>query len=202
MDTAVVSAAIMPLMSAEAADETLMQRYARGDAAAFDELYRRHELKVWRFIQRSVANRASADELMQEVWFSVARQAPRYLPTAKFTTWLFTLARHRVIDAHRMQRPHDSIDEPRIHGPQLAEQLSTSPSENPSSQLQAWQEREALIGAVRRLPDEQREAFLLQAEGELSVAEIARATGVNFETAKSRLRYARAALKTMLQELA
>jgi RNA polymerase sigma factor (sigma-70 family) len=201
MDTAVMSAAIMPLMT-ETADETLMKRYARGDAAAFDELYRRHELKVWRFIQRSVANRASADELMQEVWFSVARQAPRYVPTAKFTTWLFTLARHRVIDAHRMQRPHDSIDEPQMHTPQLAEQLSTSPAENPASQLQAWQEREALIGAVQRLPAEQREAFLLQAEAELSVAEIAKATGVNFETAKSRLRYARAALKTMLQELA
>lgn len=201
MDTAVMSAAIMPLMT-ETADETLMQRYARGDAAAFDELYRRHELKVWRFIQRSVANRASADELMQEVWFSVARQAPRYVPTAKFTTWLFTLARHRVIDAHRMQRPHDSIDEPRAHTPQLAVQLSTSQSENPASQLQAWQEREALMSAVERLPAEQREAFLLQAEGELSVAEIASATGVNFETAKSRLRYARAALKTMLQEFA
>lgn len=196
-----MSAAIMPLMT-ETADETLMQRYARGDATAFDELYRRHELKVWRFIQRSVGNRASADELMQEVWFSVARQAPRYVRTAKFTTWLFTLARHRVIDAHRMRRPHDSIDETRTHSPQLAEQLSTSPAENPASQLQAWQEREALIGAVQRLPDEQREAFLLQAEGELSVAEIAKATGVNFETAKSRLRYARAALKTMLQEFA
>lgn len=202
MDTVLASAAIMPLMGDATADETLMQRYARGDAFAFDELYRRHELKVWRFIQRSVANRASADELMQEVWFSVARQAPRYVPTAKFTTWLFTLARHRVIDAHRMQRPHDSIDESRQQTAQLVEQLSTAPSENPASQVQARQEREALISAVQRLPAEQREAFLLQAEAELSIADIAKATGVNFETAKSRLRYARAALKTMLQELA
>jgi RNA polymerase sigma factor (sigma-70 family) len=201
MDTAVMPAAIMPPMT-EAADETLMQRYARGDAAAFDALYRRHELKVWRFIQRSVANHASADELMQEVWFAVARQAPRYVPTARFTTWLFTLARHRVIDAYRMHRPHDSIDEPGTHTPQVAEQLSTSPAENPANQLQARQEREALYRAVQQLPPEQREAFLLRAEGELSVAEIAKATGVNFETAKSRLRYASAALKTMLQEFA
>ena len=78
-----------------------MQRFAAGEALAFDELYRRHELKVWRFLERSVRDRAAADDLMQDVWFTVAREAGRYRPSAKFTTWLFTLARNRMIDWSR-----------------------------------------------------------------------------------------------------
>ena len=67
---------------ADESDETLMMRYGRGDAAAFDLLYRRHEMRVWRYLKRNVGNRATADELMQEVWFAVARDALRYEPSA------------------------------------------------------------------------------------------------------------------------
>src|SRR5579863_611233 len=82
-------------------DEELMARYGRGDAAAFESLYRRHEMRVWRYLERNVRNRATADELMQEVWFAVARDAARYEPSAKFTTWLFTIAHNRMIDSIR-----------------------------------------------------------------------------------------------------
>ncbi len=61
-------------------DEALLGRYARGDAAAFAALYRRHEMRIWRYLERNVGNRASAEELMQEVWFAVARDAGRYQP--------------------------------------------------------------------------------------------------------------------------
>src|SRR6516162_200864 len=92
-------------------DEQLMQRFGRGEVAAFDELYQRHELRIWRYIKRSVQNHASAEELMQDVWFSVAREANRYRPTARFTTWLFTIARNRIVDVFRMNRDHGSLDE-------------------------------------------------------------------------------------------
>src|ERR1700689_4984711 len=92
-------------------DETLMARYGRGDAAAFEVLYRRHEMRVWRYLERNVGNRATADELMQEVWFAVARDAPRYLPSARFTTWLFTIAHNRIIDSIRTSRRHASLDD-------------------------------------------------------------------------------------------
>ena len=84
-------------------DEALIGRYARGDAAAFEVLYRRHEMRIWRYLERNVDNRATADELMQEVWFAVARDAVRYQPTARFTTWLFTIARNRMIDSNRTE---------------------------------------------------------------------------------------------------
>src|SRR3974377_256507 len=82
-------------------DENLMMRFGRGDAAAFEELYRRHESRVFRYLRRNVRNEASANDLMQEVWFAVARSAPGYQPTAKFTTWLFTIAHNRMIDMVR-----------------------------------------------------------------------------------------------------
>ena len=105
---------------AATADEQLMRAYATGQAAAFETLYDRHSARVWRYILRSTGDAAAADDLAQEVWFSVAREAGRYaprasapdLPLARFTTWLFTLARHRVIDHLRARRPQASLDAP------------------------------------------------------------------------------------------
>ena len=69
-------------------DENLMLRFGCGEAAAFEVLYHWHEAPVFRFLRRSLRDEASANDVMQEVWFAVARAAPRYEPTAKFTTWL------------------------------------------------------------------------------------------------------------------
>ncbi|MFI4868000.1 MAG: sigma-70 family RNA polymerase sigma factor [Steroidobacterales bacterium] len=180
-------------------DEALMLRYAAGDVRAFEQLYLRHEMKVWRFIYRSVCNQATADELMQDVWFAVVQAAARYQPSARFTTWLFTLAQHRLIDRHRRSKP---LDHELAHeqGDRRIEQLAAPASADPSHQAQSLQHADALLSAVEQLPPEQRAAFLMQAEGELSVEEIAAATGVSFETAKSRLRYARTRLQQILQE--
>jgi RNA polymerase sigma-70 factor (ECF subfamily) len=184
----------------ENADEALMLRYAAGDIRAFEALYLRHEMKVWRFIHRSVCNQAIADELMQDVWFAVVQAAGSYQPTARFTTWLFTLAHHRVIDRHRRLHPQHDHDVTREEGDRCLEQLAAGASSDPLRQAQSLQHIDALIAAVEQLPPEQREAFLMQAEGELSVEEIAVATGASFETVKSRLRYARSKLKQILQE--
>ena len=92
-------------------DETLMLRYAAGDLDAFDTLYGRHELAVWRFVYRSVKVRAVADDLLQDVWFAVARSAGSYDVKARFRTWLFTLAHHRLVDHLRTARHHASLDE-------------------------------------------------------------------------------------------
>jgi RNA polymerase sigma factor (sigma-70 family) len=183
----------------EEADETLMQRYAAGDVRAFETLYARHEMKIWRYLYRSVCNQATADELMQEVWFAVCRSAQRYAPSARFTTWLFTLAHHRLVDNHRHARPTYSLEAAREHGEPWADTLVDTGSADPLRQAEARQGTDALILALERLPPEQRDAFLLQAEGELSLEEIAATSGVSFETAKSRLRYARAALRRALQ---
>src|ERR1700684_2456867 len=95
---------------ADDSDEALIGRYVRGEAAGVELLYPRHELLVWRYLQRNLKNAATADELMQEVWFAVARDASRYLPSARFTTWLFSIAHNRMIDSIRTSRRQTSLE--------------------------------------------------------------------------------------------
>lgn len=185
--------------ASEPSDEHLMQAFAGGDARAFETLYDRHALPVWRFVQRSVQNSALADDLVQDVWFQLLRHAPQYEPRAKFRTWLFTLAHHRVVDHWRSQRPHTSLDADTEEGLALAETLAAESGFGPERRLDSREQAQAMLDALADLPDAQREAFLLQAEAGLSVAEIAQATGVSHETAKSRLRYARARLRETLE---
>jgi RNA polymerase sigma factor (sigma-70 family) len=190
---------------AQETDENLMARFGRGEAAAFEFLYRRHESRVFRYLQRNVKNEATANDLMQEVWFAVVRGAANYQPTAKFTTWLFTIAHNRMVDMiranHRLQSL-DAGDDADPEAPSALERLADSPKLEPLAQVQSQDEAAALLSAVTQLPAEQRSAFLLQAEGDLSVEEIAEATGSSFETVKSRLRYARAKLRQLLWEYA
>jgi RNA polymerase sigma factor (sigma-70 family) len=187
-------------MEAGESDEALLGRYARGDAAAFEVLYRRHEMRVWRYLERNVRNRATADELMQEVWFALARDAPRYEPTARFTTWLFTIAHNRMIDSIRSSRPQASLDTLGYEAESVVQQLTADPSAGPLAAAVARDQAKALNEAIEQIPEEQREAFLLQLEGELSVEEIATMTASSFETTKSRLRYARTKLRELLVE--
>jgi RNA polymerase sigma factor (sigma-70 family) len=190
-----------PTPPADASDESLMLLYAGGDLWAFDVLYTRHEMAVWRFVFRSVRNQAVADDLMQDVWFAVARQAGVYEVRAKFKTWLFTIAHNRMVDHFRTAKNHASLDA-RDEDNALAETLAADSGFGPVRQLQSREQAAALIAAVEALPAPQREAFLLQAEAGMSVEEVATTTGVSFETAKSRLRYARSSLKQSLREFA
>jgi RNA polymerase sigma factor (sigma-70 family) len=187
---------------ADESDEALIDRYARGDVTAFESLYRRHEMRVWRYLQRNVRNTAIADELMQEVWFAVARDGARYRPAARFTTWLFTIAHNRMIDHLRVQRRHASIETLGSADGAVIEQLIADATTGPLAAAVARDQAAALIRAVEELPREQRDAFLLQVEGDLDVEAIAGITGSSFETTKSRLRYARTKLREQLKEFA
>ena len=182
-----------------------MLHYAQGQVAAFNTLYARHEMAMWRYIYRSVQNHASADELLQDVWFAIARAAASYEPQrhgAKWKTWAFTMAHHRVVDHWRTFKSHASIDAEDDDAIQLRAQLIADSGFGPLRQIESREQARALIAAVDSLPAEQREAFLLQAEGDMRVEDIAACLGVTFETAKSRLRYARSKLKALLADFA
>jgi RNA polymerase sigma-70 factor (ECF subfamily) len=172
-------------------DEQLMLAYRAGDAGAFEELYRRHRGGLFRFVTRSVRDRAVAEELYQEIWMRAIEARGRYEPQAKFTTWLFSIAHNRLVDHWRKKGlqvvSSDNDDE-----------FPASPASDPQGIAEAKQGLERFARALEALPPAQREAFLLHHEAELSVAEIARATGANEEAAKSRLRYAIAKLKEAL----
>jgi RNA polymerase sigma-70 factor (ECF subfamily) len=207
-------AAPAPAQAAAAADpqgdEALMRAFADGDAEAFTRLYDRHERATWRFIRHRLgrAHEAAADDVMQETWLSVARAAPRYVASARFTTWLFAIARSRAIDYLRVQAHATlSLDAP-LDGStaadetsgRWADELPGDAGNEPVVRIETRQQAHAFLGALAQLPALQREAFVLRAEAGLSLEEIARATGVGAETAKTRLRYAKARLRTLLAE--
>jgi RNA polymerase sigma-70 factor (ECF subfamily) len=139
------------------------------------------------------------------VWFALARQAPHYQPTAKFKTWLFTLAHNRLVDYFRTSKNHQSLDDDSAdesNAGSLGQTLAANSGFGPLRRLESKEQGQALLDAIEQLPPHQREAFLLQAEGGMDVQDIAQTTGVSFETAKSRLRYARSRLRELLQEYA
>jgi len=173
----------------EAPDEELMLAYRDGNAGAFETLYARHRARLYRFVLRSVKSRAIGEELFQEIWLRVIEARGRYSPQARFTTWLYTIAHNHLVDHWRKRGlTLVALEADDVPG--------TSP--DPADAAQARQSLERFAAALQALPPLQREAFLLHEEGELSVAEIAAATGTNEEAAKSRLRYAMAKLKTAM----
>jgi RNA polymerase sigma-70 factor (ECF subfamily) len=180
--------------NSDSPDEELMLSYCDGDAGAFDILYRRHRGGLYRYILRLCTNAGVADELFQDVWTNLIRARRNYIVRAKFTTYLYRLAHNRVVDHVRAQggRAALSLDDdeaPEIHEPAAA------PRDQPETALETRQQAARLLELLAALPAVQREAFLLQQEGGLRIEEIAEATGVARETAKSRLRYAVAKLR-------
>lgn len=181
-----------------------MLRFGRGDGAAFEALYRRHEAPVFRYLLRNVRDEAAANDLLQEVWFAVARSADRYQPTAKFTTWLYTIAHNKMVDAIRADRSTETLDDAAdFEDDAVIDKMPAADARfEPVNVLETRDQAQALIRAVEQLPPEQRSAFLLQAEADMSVNDIAATTGASFETTKSRLRYARTKLRQLLWEFA
>jgi len=191
----------MPRVDGSSSDEALMAAYQGGDARSFALLFGRYERQVFRFLRRSLGDAAAADDLLQEVWLAVVRNAAGYAPRAKFTTWLFTIARSKLIDHWRAARPMVSLDEEAANDPDeaLVDSIAAGPEVQPDVQVMSRAQAQAFVAAVEALPVAQREAFLLHVEGEMTVEEVAQATGVGFETAKSRLRYAFSRLRAAME---
>lgn len=187
---------VMPA-NADATDETLMLGYRDGDAGAFDVLYGRHKGGIYRYLLRQCRNAALADELFQDVWMNLIRARAGYTVQAKFSTYLYRIAHNRLMDHFRRNDAGGvSLDDEAAAG--IGEPVAPR-SVEPEAGADARQQAARLLALLDELPEEQREAFVLQQEGGLSIEEIAATTGVKRETAKSRLRYALAKLRQGMQ---
>jgi RNA polymerase sigma-70 factor, ECF subfamily len=187
--------------SAAPGDEDLMLAYAAGDAAAFDALYARHKGGVYRYLLRQCRQGGVADELFQDVWMNLIRARASYVPTAKFTTWLYRLAHNRLIDHYRASGQVVLVSADDEAHAATVTALPASEGDQPDHRAEKHELGTRLKAAVAALPAAQREAFVLQQESGLSLAEIAELTDVGIETVKSRLRYATGKLRTELADL-
>ncbi len=177
-----------------------MLAYAGGDAHAFELLYSRHRGWLHGMLMRQLHTTAVVDDVFQETWFSLIRAAPGYRPSAKFTTWLYLLARQRLVDHWRKLDPEtDSMafneDDDAAPMPELLIDRG-----DPAVRTEQRQLGERVAQAVRRLPPLQREALLLAEWRDMSLEDIATITGVPREAVKSRLRYARTKLAQWLAD--
>ncbi|MDQ2694584.1 MAG: RNA polymerase sigma factor [Pseudomonadota bacterium] len=184
-------------MDRDDTDEALMLRYRDGDASAFEALYARHKGPLYRYLLRQCGNQAIADELFQEVWLALIRTRAGYAVRARFTTWLYRLAHHRLLDHYRRQG-RAALESFAGDCPD-PDQLPAAAAGQPEQQEDRRRQAQRLLEALAQLPAAQRQAFLLHAEAGLSLEAIAEATGVGRETVKSRLRYALGRLRRLLE---
>ena len=184
---------LAPVNAPDHSDEYLMLAWVAGDTGAFEQLYARHRLKLYRYLLRQLRDNAQADELFQDVWQRVIAARAGWTPEAGFATWLYTIAHHRLGDhwralKHRPAAPHDADE-------RLAR---LADGDTPERVLSDFERRRQLQLALDGLPEEQREVLLLRLEQELTLEEIGEVTGVGRETVKSRLRYAMDKLRARL----
>jgi len=175
------------------ADEQLFELYKRGDSQAFSLLYERHRAALLRFVKRMAAREMDYEEIAQETWMAVIKGRERFEPRARFVTYLFSIAQRRTADRWRQlgKWPRADTD--------ILDELEGGAQYEPDRLAQSLSLGADLTAAIGALPLRQREAFLLRAEGGLSLDEIAQVTGTNKETAKSRLRFALVRLRHLLE---
>jgi RNA polymerase sigma-70 factor (ECF subfamily) len=193
-------------MLRDEADETLMVRYQEGDVRAFEILLTRHRRAIYNFIFRYVGSREVAEDLMQEAFLRVIKGAEDYQRQAKFTTWLYTIARNLCVDhSRRMKhRKAQSLDAPLgkdgdggtlldvVAGHEMAADRKVVSTELAGKMKQA----------IESLSEEQREVFLMREFLDLPFKQIAEVVGVPENTVKSRMRYALEKLRLELEEYA
>lgn len=198
-------------MTSERDDPQLLQAFMAGDGAAFARLYDRHDRRCFDFVRRMLhaADEATAEDVHQEVWLSVARSAASFdVGKARFVTWLFTIARNKVMDHFRRTGTEpaaaasstsaDLGDDESDHVSEIDRAIADPHAITPEKLMHNRQLAAALLREVQALPVLQRETFVLFAQQDLSLEEVAHITHVGLETAKTRLRYARATLRANL----
>lgn len=171
---------------------------------AFEILLGRHRKAVFNFILRYVGDKETAEDLLQETFMRVIKGADAYKRQAKFTTWLYTIARNLCVDQtrRRKHRKHASLDAPMGADDDSGTLLDVVPSGEMASDRKSVNKQlyQRLQGAIGALSEEQREVFLMREFLDMPFKQIADVVGVPENTVKSRMRYALEKLRLDLDE--
>lgn len=184
----------------EPSDEALLRSYVAGDASAFERLFARHRRPLFTYLLHHTGDSATAEDLFQEAFLRLIRGCAGYRPTGTFRSWLFTIAHNVMTDDRRRSALRSPPEEQRIvddEPAQLPLEVAAS-GDDPLLRSSARDLREHIEAALLRLPEPQREVFLLRERAGLDLRSIAHATGANLATVKSRMRYALAGLRRLL----
>jgi len=182
----------------------LMLRVRDGDADAFRELFEKHSRAIVNFAYHFVGSRPRAEEIAQDVFLQIYRAAPRYEPTAKFTTWLYRIATNACLNEVRRpehRHPKRSLEYQPDDERERAEIAYADPTAIPGDSALAGRQLEAKINAVLDdLPPNQRAALLMSRVDGMSYLEVAEALDTTESAVKSLVFRATATMRKELAE--
>lgn len=168
--------------------QVLVLKCQTGDRAAWDELYRRYNPPLGYYLRRLIGSDSTAADLQQEVWLTVVRRLARLRTPEAFVVWLYRIARHRAMSRLVGRRRHVLLDEETIPAPQRLDDEPFSP-----------QDAARVHAGLAQLSPEHRDVLLLRFMEELSYEQIAEVVGCSVGTVRSRIHYAKCALRRQLE---
>jgi RNA polymerase sigma-70 factor (ECF subfamily) len=181
----------------EPEDAALMALVARGDTPAFEQLVERHQTLVLGTVARMLGSNSDVEDVAQQVFIRVWKSAPRYVPTAKFTTWLLTITRNLVFNEVRRRKRHpaETLD---VNQGEESLPLPDRQGRVPDQSLLDQEMQRAVDKAIQALPEKQRLAVILRRYEEKSYEEIAQVLDLSVPAVKSVLFRARTELRAAL----
>lgn len=180
-----------------ALDHALMERIGAGDHKAFRRLVERHQNAVVGTVAKMLGNPSEAEDISQQVFLRIWRNAKRYRPDAKFTTYLYTITRNLVFnETRRRGRKKEVSSDEREENANLM--IGDSPDRQPDAELLQSELQQAVDAAIANLPDAQRMAVVLRRYEQLSYEEIAEVLHLSVSAVKSLLFRARTSLRESL----
>lgn len=184
-------------------DEDLMRQFCAGEAHVFQLLYARHEKPLYRYVRRLLGHNEAlqVEDVFQDTWIKLvdARDSWQARDSATFKTWLYTLAHNRAIDVLRKSGRELSVEEKATADDNEPWQLWPAAHADQPEQQAFWRKAGLqLLDCLEALPALQRAAFLLHHDDGLTLDEITQVIDAEFETVKSRLRYALSKLRTCM----
>src|SRR6266568_1436586 len=183
----------------DAEDVRLMRLVSRGDTSAFEELIERHQALVAGTVARMLSSNSDVEDIAQQVFIRVWKSARRYVPRAKFTTWLLKITRNLVFNEMRRAKRHPHLplqSEPGAEDPPLKDETNLAPD----ASLLESELQQAIEEAIMQLPESQRMALILRRYEQLSYEQIAEVLDLSVPAVKSVLFRARTELRSRLSK--
>ena len=183
-------------------DAALMLRVKQGDRAAFEELVEKYRQPVMNLVYRTLPDAIEAQDLAQHVFLQVFKSAHRYEVSARFSTWIFTIARNLCLNEirRRSRHPADSLDATAPgDDEQPLRQFEDAKTFSPTEAMLQGELERKIEEALAELPEKQRTAILLCRQDELSYEEIAAVLGCSLSATKSLIHRGRETLKEKLK---